>query len=441
VRQRDKIFISYSRLDSKWLDELLKHIKPHVDIRQLTWADTAIEPGALWQSAIQDSLNSAQVAVLLVTSNFLASNFILEFELPRIIDDAESKQVTVAWISASASGYKQTSVARYQCLNDPTRPLDTLSQSDLQAELVTIAEDLHKLHDRRPESRPHSSTAAPVTAAAMTINLDYWRQDISTNHRDCADRLIRGERLTDDDRLYTALEVLIERSIESRLIVEAAIPSSNVTIRINGPTHYWALLIGRSVLDTASAGPLKWLIEATKQQLSKCNPLPESLLMEVWRYLCQFAQPQSPTLFVERVIAAAVESVERNRDPFYPFVLLLYNLLEKDPMGTRSIGQQLQNFVETLGDAATPSFLTALKRLVGRGLTASAAAPSMPTLAQMGATTLVPYGFEASVHPLTVYENALLRGIIPTKLKEQALYPFAFEIVSTSGEALLNKLV
>jgi hypothetical protein len=183
------------------------------------------------------------------------------------------------------------------------------------------------------------------------------------------------------------------------------------------------------------------LIETTKQQLLAGPLPPNSIVKNLWQYLCQEAQAQSAEAFVKRIIGAAIgERVRRNRDAFFPFVSLLYSLLENDPMSTRVIGQEIQNLVEKLGNEEKPGFLTTLKRLVGRGLTLSAAPPLRPKLTQIEQRPLVPYLFESSLYPLTVYDNATLRGIFPRKLKEQALEPFVFEIVSRSGEALFNEL-
>ena len=77
-----------------------------------------------------NSLDTAQIAVLLVSPNFLASDFITDVELPYIFDDAEKELVAITWISFSASAYKQTAIARYQCVNNPRRPLNTLSDAN-----------------------------------------------------------------------------------------------------------------------------------------------------------------------------------------------------------------------------------------------------------------------------------------------------------------------
>ena len=87
---RTTVFVSYSHKDSAWLERLQVQLKPfeREGLFHL-WADTQLKPGSLWKDEITEALESARVAVLLVSGDFLASDFIVRTscrrccELPR----------------------------------------------------------------------------------------------------------------------------------------------------------------------------------------------------------------------------------------------------------------------------------------------------------------------------------------------------------------------
>jgi hypothetical protein len=87
-----RVFISYSHADKPWLERLKRHLKPLVREGQLDcWDDTHIRPGDDWKQEIRTALDTAQVAVLLISADFFASDFIDENELPPLLLAAQAK--------------------------------------------------------------------------------------------------------------------------------------------------------------------------------------------------------------------------------------------------------------------------------------------------------------------------------------------------------------
>ena len=83
---RTKLFISYSSRDVEWHDRVRLHLSP-LERRSMihVWSDTRIGPGAPWKEEIEAALSEWNAAVLLITPSFLASAFIWNEEMPRIL--------------------------------------------------------------------------------------------------------------------------------------------------------------------------------------------------------------------------------------------------------------------------------------------------------------------------------------------------------------------
>jgi parallel beta-helix repeat protein len=150
---RDRVFISYSHQDRAWLEKLKKYLAPLSN--QLTvWDDEEIKPGVPWRAEIRSALDSARVAVLLVTQDFLNSKFIMNEELPIILEANKAEGLQVLWVAVKASLYKETPLAELQSTNDPSRPLHSLRGSTRDTALVKIAESI-KAAFGKVDNGPH----------------------------------------------------------------------------------------------------------------------------------------------------------------------------------------------------------------------------------------------------------------------------------------------
>jgi hypothetical protein len=101
--------VCYSHFDRKWLEAFQRVLKPLVRERVIDlWTDTRIEAGQRWRDEIGKSLKRAKVAVLLVSQDFLASDFIAQEELPLLLKHAVGDGLKIIWVAISASVYQDT---------------------------------------------------------------------------------------------------------------------------------------------------------------------------------------------------------------------------------------------------------------------------------------------------------------------------------------------
>ena len=118
------VFVSYSHADVAFKTQLATHLKALSFSGSLTfWSDDQIKPGAVWFSEITNSLNTARVAVLLVSSDFLASDFIREHELNPILQKHSEGSVKLLWVHVRACNWEETQLSALQAVISPQKPL------------------------------------------------------------------------------------------------------------------------------------------------------------------------------------------------------------------------------------------------------------------------------------------------------------------------------
>jgi hypothetical protein len=140
-----QVFISYSRKDGRWLSLVQKHLAPLERQCGLSyWSDQEIDPGGKWKDEIRSALSRARVSLLLVTPNFLASDFISKHELPPLLSGTK-----VFWLACSASSWEVTEIKHYQAANDPSRPMDGLTTGQRNKVLVEVGKQLVEALDKR----------------------------------------------------------------------------------------------------------------------------------------------------------------------------------------------------------------------------------------------------------------------------------------------------
>lgn len=139
-----KLFISYSHVDSACLDRLLVHLRPlHKSEAIACWSDKSIRTGDKWRKEIRHNLDNAAIAILLVSADFLASDFIVNDELPPLLVKAETQGIRILPVILKPCGFlRDTVLSSFQAVNDPSRPLLGLSHIEQEAIYNRIADEV-----------------------------------------------------------------------------------------------------------------------------------------------------------------------------------------------------------------------------------------------------------------------------------------------------------
>lgn len=142
VQKRTKVFISYSHHDADWLERVRVHLKPlERDYKIDIWDDSKIQAGSKWREEIQRAIRSAKVALLIVSADFLASDFVANNELPPLLDAAEKEGSVILPLIVSPCRFKSTkNLSQFQAVNDPSRALINMTKGEQEEVLVELSE-------------------------------------------------------------------------------------------------------------------------------------------------------------------------------------------------------------------------------------------------------------------------------------------------------------
>lgn len=164
---RNRVFVSYSHKDNEWLDKLRTVLAPDIrNDRVDYWDDRELQPGDPWYAKIIDGISAARVAVLLVSPNFLASRFIMEEEVPRILK-AVDDGLTIIWIPIFGTFYGPGAPPQIKPLTDVQaafdagKPLVEQDPASQTALLIGLCRHIHRLlnPNRIPCNLPFTSLA------------------------------------------------------------------------------------------------------------------------------------------------------------------------------------------------------------------------------------------------------------------------------------------
>lgn len=125
-----KVFIAYSHED----ESLKKRLEVHLTILKRqgfisTWYDGEMVPGKTWTTQTKNELGSADIVLLLISPDFLASNF--RTELPKTMDTSKRSEVDVIPIILKECEWHLAVVGSFKALYiDTDKPVSSLEYWD-----------------------------------------------------------------------------------------------------------------------------------------------------------------------------------------------------------------------------------------------------------------------------------------------------------------------
>lgn len=142
-----KAFISYSHEDNACRLELEKYLAPLKTGSYISlWSDNIILPGAKWNDEIVDNLRSSDIIIFLLSSNLLASDFVMNYELPIALELQKEKNISIIPILVSECLWEITPFKDFQFLPYHDKSIHHNYWTGRQDEAYAgVARGIHKL--------------------------------------------------------------------------------------------------------------------------------------------------------------------------------------------------------------------------------------------------------------------------------------------------------
>ena len=126
-----RVFVSYSHADEEHRRALETHLAPlsHEGLIRL-WHDRKIAPGKEWAGEIDHHLESASIVLLLVSADFIASEYCYQREMHRALQRHAAGQARVIPVIVRPADWEHSPLGSLQALPEGAKPVTNWPDTD-----------------------------------------------------------------------------------------------------------------------------------------------------------------------------------------------------------------------------------------------------------------------------------------------------------------------
>ncbi|MCY7283943.1 MAG: TIR domain-containing protein, partial [Cyanobacteria bacterium CAN_BIN43] len=164
-----RLFCSYSRKDESLRRELETHLSMLKRQSLVTWYDGMLEPGSDWDTRIKQELDTADIIVMLVSPDFLASNYCYETEVERAIARHNAGTACVIPVLLRSTDIEGLELFK---LNGYPKGLKPVVQwLDRDEAFVDVVKGIRQAVNRLSQASSPSSTPVPSATSTKSLRL------------------------------------------------------------------------------------------------------------------------------------------------------------------------------------------------------------------------------------------------------------------------------
>lgn len=206
-----KLFISYSHRDETLKQQLDKHLASLKRQKVIeSWHDRKLEAGMQWANQIDENLDQADIILLLISPDFIYSNYCSDVEMEQAIQQHDAREAIIVPIILEPCDWKWLPVSKYQAFPKDAKPITTWTNQneaflDVIQGIRTVAE---RLFEQRQQKFKEKESAQDQYLKKVQEILSS-NGEISLPAQDTLDELREDLKLT-----YEEAEQLQNRAFE-----------------------------------------------------------------------------------------------------------------------------------------------------------------------------------------------------------------------------------
>lgn len=145
-KRKVKVFFSYAHADETYKNELNKHLSPLKRSEKIeAWNDEELLPGSSFDDEIKQKLEQSDIIILLISSDFINSDYCYEIEMQNAMTRAERDECYVVPVIVRACLWKETPLRNIIALPKDGKPVK--GYEDMDEAYLEVAEGIEKIVD------------------------------------------------------------------------------------------------------------------------------------------------------------------------------------------------------------------------------------------------------------------------------------------------------
>jgi tetratricopeptide (TPR) repeat protein len=176
-----QVFISYSHRDEELRQEFVKHLRQlKRDGLIQDWHDREITAGSEWAGQIDEHLNAADIIVLLVSPDFVASEYCYDIEMKRALERHAAREARVVPVILRPSDWRTSPFARLNALPQDAKPVVEWPTQDPKLHdrgFLNVVEGLRRVARelREPARRGEVAATPPTIERPVQRKIRLWQ--------------------------------------------------------------------------------------------------------------------------------------------------------------------------------------------------------------------------------------------------------------------------